>query len=110
MKYPKLPKAFKRKWVAALRSGKYKQGSGLLYNEGRMCCLGVAGRICGISKEALRRRGMPADLSDGALKKFPTRLRMPRTADCLAKMNDGVLDVVRRKTFPQIATWIEKHL
>ena len=31
----------KAKWVAALRSGEYKQGQGLLNNNERMCCLGV---------------------------------------------------------------------
>lgn len=29
-------------WVAALRSGKYEQGTGMLNRDGRMCCLGVA--------------------------------------------------------------------
>jgi hypothetical protein len=28
--WPKLPKDFKRRWVAALRSGKYKQGTSYL--------------------------------------------------------------------------------
>ena len=36
-----------REWVAALRSGKYKQGKGALSTEDRFCCLGVA---CEISK------------------------------------------------------------
>lgn len=31
-----------RKWVAALRSGKYKQGKNRLKHAGRHCCLGVA--------------------------------------------------------------------
>lgn len=31
-----------KKWVAALRSGKYKQGYGCLREGGRFCCLGVA--------------------------------------------------------------------
>jgi hypothetical protein len=35
-------KAFRRKWVAALRSGKYKQGDGFLRSEKGFCCLGVA--------------------------------------------------------------------
>jgi len=29
-------------WIAALRSGKYKQGTGALCDDGRFCCLGVA--------------------------------------------------------------------
>lgn len=31
-----------KKWVDALRSGKYRQGSGKLYNGSTFCCLGVA--------------------------------------------------------------------
>ena len=37
-----------KKWVAALRSGKYKQGKGKLRHEGRYCCLGVACDISGL--------------------------------------------------------------
>lgn len=31
-----------KKWVAALRSGKYQQGKNALCIEGKFCCLGVA--------------------------------------------------------------------
>lgn len=34
------------KWIAALRSGKYLQGTGCLCREGKLCCLGV---LCDIS-------------------------------------------------------------
>ena len=35
------------KWVKALRSGKYRQGSGCLRPYGgRYCCLGVANAVC----------------------------------------------------------------
>lgn len=30
-----------KKWLEALRSGKYEQGSSYLYNRGNYCCLGV---------------------------------------------------------------------
>ena len=33
---------FKERWIAALRSGEYKQGRNTLYNSGKFCCLGVA--------------------------------------------------------------------
>jgi hypothetical protein len=35
-------------WVAALRSGKYKQGRNYLNSNGSYCCLGV---LCDISKQ-----------------------------------------------------------
>ena len=40
----KQQKANRKKWVAALRSGKYKQGKGQLYDnlDEKYCCLGVA--------------------------------------------------------------------
>ena len=37
-----MKKADKKAWVAALRSGKYKQGRGFLCRDGKYCCLGVA--------------------------------------------------------------------
>lgn len=44
----KMPKAMKEKWLAALRSGKYKQGKGALYDPvtDGYCCLGVLEHVC----------------------------------------------------------------
>lgn len=39
-----------KKWIEALRSGKYKQGRGFLKKDNCFCCLGVA---CEIFKEEL---------------------------------------------------------
>jgi hypothetical protein len=36
------------KWVAALRSGKYQQGTGALNSNNRFCCLGVLCDISGV--------------------------------------------------------------
>lgn len=44
----KLPKAFKKKWVDALKSGKYTQGKGYLKLDNEYCCLGVAAEISGL--------------------------------------------------------------
>ena len=49
----RLPKVFKKKWLAALRSGEFKQGEGNLEfkkeafekSDKEYCCLGVACRI-----------------------------------------------------------------
>lgn len=59
----RLPKAFALKWIEALRSGKYKQGTGELvvledssvydFEKTKFCCLGVASHICGYSIEKL---------------------------------------------------------
>lgn len=109
MKYPKLPKSFKTRWVKALRSGKYKQGRYYLftsYDEEQYCCLGVACKVqkATLPQEELRfiefRKGIkgitkiPKELiGDGPL---PERLSM---------MNDR-----KSSSFKKIADWIEKHL
>lgn len=51
----KIPEEFKAKFIAALRSGDYKQASGFLYDEVKdgYCCLGVAATLCGIPKAEL---------------------------------------------------------
>ena len=36
-----MKKTIKKKWLAALRSGKYKQTEGMLKNKEGFCCLGV---------------------------------------------------------------------
>jgi len=43
----KMPKELKARWLKALRSGKYKQGTGALYNpeENSFCCLGVLNHV-----------------------------------------------------------------
>ena len=41
-------KEIRDNWVAALRSGKYKQGKSTLMYEGKYCCLGVLCDILGI--------------------------------------------------------------
>jgi hypothetical protein len=41
-------KKWKEKWIAALRSGKYKQGHGALKKNNNYCCLGV---LCDIYPE-----------------------------------------------------------
>lgn len=41
----------KNKWVKALRSGEYEQGTGKLHKDGKLCCLGV---LCELAKEDLK--------------------------------------------------------
>lgn len=51
-----------KKWVAALRSGRYRQTTGLLTRDGAYCCLGVA---CAIAEDA--GLDLPNWHDDGAL-------------------------------------------
>lgn len=58
MKRYRLPKEFTEKWLKALRSGKYEQGTFKLYKEedNSYCCLGVAGNICGVSNRSMNHK------------------------------------------------------
>ncbi len=102
----KLPKKIKDKWVKALRSGKYKQGTGYrksLDSKGTpiYCCLGVAEEL-GLATP----RGV-CFLEDTFL---PMDIQHK-----LAAWNDGIegwdLNAEElKKSFKAIATWIEKNL
>lgn len=112
-KWPKLPKAFKNKWLKALRGGDYKKGIGTLEqtdDKGQLqyCCLGVACRmqhpnmkikgtfISSVYFKRLRDINVPDCLkSNNEDNELPSRL---------AQMNDS------RKSFKVIANWIEKNL
>jgi hypothetical protein len=52
---------FKAAWIAALRSGEYKQGYGKLYDSDTkaMCCLGVGCVVAGVPLEDLDDLPMP---------------------------------------------------
>lgn len=94
-------KAIKKKWLKALRSGKYTQGFNQLRVGGdQYCCLGVleeieAGRIHNAtanqpSRACLKRCGLDPD---------------SQLIDDLAFKNDKLM-----WSFKQIADWIEKNL
>ena len=101
----KLDPEFKAKWVAALRSGGYKQWRGGYTNwkEGKydaFCCLGVAAVLCGKD---------PKNAAD---------MWSPRVSDLgvncddasfLAAMNDGKHGQAPH-SFAEIADYIERNL
>lgn len=94
-----------RKWVAALRSGKYEQTTSFLYDNGRYCCLGVLCEIAGIQHEGRFFDGednfLPARAKDwiGVFDSDP--LIGPNEASAL---NDE-----HGKTFSEIADLIEYY-
>lgn len=104
----KLDPEFKKKWVAALRSGEYKQGKTHLYKSASdtYCCLGVAGAICGVPLKSMDNnpffweREIVGDVSN-----YPMRLAegMPNIKE-LMKMNDD------EESFSEIADYIETNL
>ena len=122
--YEKIDPVFKEKWVAALRSGHYKQTSRTLralthdvLNEDKCydkvpgigyCCLGVACNLFGYRKGWRRGAGGASNhfgwrnLHSGTTKGFP--FVSDKAAAKLAHLNDSY------KSFSEIADWIEKNL
>lgn len=104
---------FKDAWVAALRSGHYRQGCGVLYDEvaDAHCCLGVALRV-GIDT------GLIPPSQVELTEYFLNRDNMPRirhplweeggTLMPLAFRNDG--NDIQRHTFDEIADIIEEWM
>lgn len=102
----KLPKEFGEKWLTALRSGEYEQGTGRLYRQSNQtfCCLGVAGAVCNISIPVLEKHLYFTNAE--AFKVIPEELASDNDiSDICMGMND--LD---RKSFLEIADWIEENV
>ena len=110
----KLPIAFEKKWVAAHRSGKFKQGKSGLYDKEKdsYCCLGVACRVAGIPKEKIKGGYIMSSEMRG-VSVVPKMLRGSGShwdntpnelAGQLAQMNDAGV------SFKKIASHIEKNL
>lgn len=88
----------KRRWLKALRSGKYKQGKEVLYDEtdDSYCCIGV---LCRITER------IPKDACSWGMHGWETLEGMSHEQGIkLAEMND------KGRSFKQIANYIEKHL
>lgn len=110
---PMNPKV-KAKWIAALRSGRYKQTKSVLKNMLGNCCLGVLCETLRVRKiyDVEHSRYLFKD-KKGYLEHSTSLPLNVRTSagltrpieDRLAEMND--LD---KMSFNQIADWIEKNL
>ena len=101
-----LPKEFAEKWIAALRSGEYKQGLFKLYRDSSktFCCLGVACAVEGINinniiGELFIRKGISEKIPK--ILCGDTLYGLPAT---LSDMNDT------GKSFEEIADWIEQNV
>lgn len=91
----------KEVWIAALRSGQYQQGKGVLKSfDGRYCCLGVAAEVCGIESTSpgyIKQAAPELPFTDFAF--LPHEIQAH-----LADMNDT------GKPFAEIADYIEQHV
>ena len=108
-----LDKKLKAKWVRALRSGKYKQGTGELRvnadarKDEKFCCLGV---LCEIAKVKRGEYGyrFGSTSSQSTLRGKLATAVGASNINALIDMNDG--NHAPRTTFKGIAKWIEKNL
>ena len=106
------------KWVAALRSGEYKQATGALYTGNGYCCLGVLCKVLGEEFINKYQSGPPCTtirwMVNGEETILPRnvidRAEMSSSYGCydarrasLTKDNDG------GKTFSEIADIIDKY-
>jgi hypothetical protein len=106
----KLDPEFKAKWIAALRSGVYKQGDGKLYSirNGTYCCLGVACVVAGHTDIPSVRTDYGEYISHRATG-VPSILHgSGDLVTTLANMNDG--ENTEQKSFLEIADYIEANL
>lgn len=111
MNYPKLPKQLKNKWIKALRSGKFKQGNGILKrknykNDYEYCCLGVLAEISGCKIKTGGTFLESKSISN--VSKIPEFMRGSKdrsVPEMLANRNDS-----GRWSFIRIANWIDKNL
>lgn len=109
----KLDPDFKKRWVDALRTGKYKQTRNSLYDQETQgyCCLGIGykvkfGKEPPIGKMLLtpRLRSIK-DKQDLKVLNQSTNTEHGSVESLLIQKNDG-----DNWSFKKIATWIEKHL
>ena len=114
----KLSPAFKKTWLAALRSGKYKQGREYLHSDNKFCCLGVAYDARGgkwndynetligqCDKLLSQFIGDKPPVPKNVMRVLEQINNNQTVEDYLIKLNDN-----KEWSFKQIANWIEKHL
>jgi len=115
-----MDKIIKEKWIAALNSGKYEQGHGVLCRQhtnesNQYCCLGVLVETTGgewedqdpEDKESIDKayfKGSYEYLPDDYCGLSRDQQRI------LAELNDGDHEDYGEMDFPAIAKFIEKHV
>jgi hypothetical protein len=113
---------FQKRWLAALRSGRYEQGKGFLQKGNQYCCLGVACDIFADRFDISKIKDGDITLYNHSRQRLPPQLIAAlglrdaigmfsgpiQYGDCvlqaLAGMNDS-----GKFTFAEIADFIEQH-
>lgn len=112
----------KAKWVAALRSGQYRQGKEALYADGAYCCLGV---LCRIAGATMKPTTLLVEDEDGEQRRVNAKVffneynyteeeelnELLRYFDITGSVEIILIDMndQEEKDFSEIADWIAKH-
>ncbi len=105
VEYSKIDKKVKRKWVAALRSRKYRQTTEFLKDGKGYCCLGVLQSLY----PNLEQYADVEILEPASTAKFCGLSESAQ--DFLTMLNDGEEERgIKPHKFYQIARWIERNL
>lgn len=118
MKKYKLPKEFAEKWVAALRSGEYKQGRDMLLSKKcEYCCLGVAGKLCDVPDELMLEISelRDIDIYDSSEDSYYNVMEVYNAPKEIVVNGDLVREVTilndnDKLSFPEIADWITENV
>lgn len=117
-----MKKSIKKKWVAALRSGQYKQGFAQLRSEEGFCCLGVLCNLHAKAHPEIAARQTDPDSYLGGSFFLPEEvqawagLKQESGAEVIFKGHTKTLDELNdgrgceKQSFRRIATIIEKQL
>lgn len=88
----------KTNWIEALKSGKYKQTQGALQRDGKYCCLGVLQKITGCKLRTTLNGSDSSSIIDDEFLSLIVQGELIKFNDC------------DKKSFTEIADWIEKNL
>lgn len=118
-----MTKELKDKWIAALRSGQYKQGHTYLHKNDEFCCLGVLLEVADIKMGEHEEFGNTyhfiVDESDKDIQIvscLPGKLQKTLGLgggyhELLWQMNDGIgVAANNRQSFTEIAQYIEQNI
>lgn len=111
--YGLISRKLKKDWVKALRSGEYRQGKRTLVkgcwpDTQEYCCLGVLGRVCGLSVDNMVNHTSFADHYSDIWSSIPEALLKSGNVTLTNKLID--MNDMQMKSFSEIADWIEENL
>lgn len=109
-----MEQGLKTKWVAALRSGEYQQGCGILCRRdpkgNYYCCLGVLAKVAGMDFNVTGSEVL-GDLNYSKIHELLQDVAPQKITGKLIRMNDGHgLPSEIPATFSKIADYVEKNL